>query len=251
MATPVNSQKRYEVVAAALTKAIADGAYKPGDRLPSERDLAEQFKVSRPTVREAVIALDMQGLLEARHGSGIYVTAFKPTNQAPDLDIGAFELTEARRLFEGEAAALAATAITDEEISELERLIREIKNENKRREPGEKADRDFHIAIAKATRNGAIVNVIAHLWDLRERSPLSRTILQRARAEGVQPIVDEHQRILEALRARDPAASRKAMRAHLERVIVGLLRATETEELERKQSEIEANRKRLTKRISV
>lgn len=251
MAKPVNVQKRYEVVADALIKAIADGAYKPGDRLPSERDLAEQFKVSRPTVREAVIALDMQGLLEARHGSGIYVTASKPISQSPELDIGAFELTEARRLFEGEAAALAATSITDEEIADLERLVQEIKNENKRREPGEKADRDFHLLIAKATRNGAIVDVIAHLWDLRERSPLSRTILQRARAEGVQPIVDEHKKILEALRARDPAAARKAMRAHLERVIVGLLKATETEELERKQSEIEANRKRLSKRISV
>lgn len=251
MTPAVPAQKRYEVVAAALAKAIAEGVYETGRRLPSERDLAEQFKVSRPTVREAVIALEMQGLIEARHGSGIYVTSSTPIGQLPELDIGAFELTEARRLFESEAAALAATSITDEEINELNALVQEIRNENTRNEPGEKADRAFHIAIAKATRNAAIVDVIEHLWDIRERSPLCNVILQRARDEGVQPMVDEHQQIVEALRARDPNAARNAMRAHLERVITGLLKATETEELERTRSELEAKRASLSRRISV
>lgn len=251
MAAPITSQKRYEVVAAALAQAIADGKYKPGQRLPSERDLAEQFKVSRPTVREAVIALDMQGLIEARHGSGIYVTASRPVGQMPELDIGAFELTEARRLFEGEAAALAATSITDEELTNLESLLQDIKAENKRHEPGEKADRIFHVTIAKATRNSAVVDVIEHLWDIRERSPLCKAILQRARDEGVQPMVDEHQHIVDALRTRDPVKARKAMRAHLERVISGLLKATETEEMERKLSELDEKRKSLKRRIAV
>lgn len=252
MAAPrITSQKRYEVVAATLAKAISEGDYKPGQRLPSERDLAEQFKVSRPTVREAVIALEMQGLIEARHGSGIYVTSSTPIEQVQELDIGAFELTEARRLFEGEAAALAATVITDQELAQLEKLLKQIKGENKRKEPGEKADREFHLTIARATRNGAIVDVVEHLWEIRERSPLCKAILQRARDEGVQPMIDEHQGIIDALRTRDPGAARKAMRAHLERVISGLLKATETEEMERARTELEEKRKSLKRRISV
>lgn len=251
MAAPIASQKRYQVVAAALAKAIGSGAYPRGQRLPSERDLADQFKVSRPTVREALIALDIQGLVEARHGSGIYVIATSTHAPTVELDIGAFELTEARRLFEGEAAALAATSITDEELVELEDLVEGIREENARWERGEKADRAFHVAIAKATRNGAILDVIEHLWDIRDRSPLCRAILQRARDEGVQPMVNEHKEIVEALRTRDPAKARKAMRAHLERVITGLLRATETEDMERTMSEFDEKRKSLKRRISV
>lgn len=251
MAAAIASQKRYQVVAATLAKAIGSGVYPRGQRLPSERDLAEQFKVSRPTVREALIALDIQGLVEARHGSGIYVIATSAQAPTVELDIGAFELTEARRLFEGEAAALAATSITDEELSDLEGLVQGIREENERHESGEKADRSFHVAIAKATRNGAIVDVVEHLWDIRERSPLCKAILQRARDEGVQPMVDEHKQIVAALRTRDPAKARKAMRAHLERVITGLLKATETEEIERKMSELDEKRKSLKRRIAV
>lgn len=245
------TQKRYQVVAAALAKAIQDGVYRPGERLPSERDLAEQFSVSRPTVREAIIALDIQGSVETRHGSGIYVTAQTVRDKQPlELDIGAFELTEARRLFEGEAAALAATTISDEELKNLARLVAEIREENRLNIPGEKADRAFHVAIATATRNSAIVDVIENLWDMRTKSPLCREILSRAREVGVQPRVDEHEKILKALRAKDPSAARKAMRDHLERVIVGLLKATETAELEKARSELEERRNSLTRRIS-
>src|SRR6185437_8005328 len=166
-------QKRYQVVAGEVAKAIRNGVYSAGQRLPSERDLADQFGVSRPTVREAMIALDIQGLVESRHGSGIYVRASVPREpESSELDIGAFELTEARRLFEGETAALAAATITDEEIRELEKLLKEIKEENKRKVPGERADRAFHLAIAKATRNSAIVGVVEQLWDLRQIAAL-------------------------------------------------------------------------------
>lgn len=244
-------QKRYQYVAEQLSKAIRDGAFLPGQRLPAERDLAEQFQVSRPTIREALIALDMQGLVQSRHGSGLYVKENPPERQPSELDIGAFELTEARRLFEGEAAALAAALVTDEEIRELERLVRDIKDENRRQVTGEQADRSFHLTIAKATRNSAIAGVIEQLWDMRYKSPLCRNMLERARGVGVQPRVDDHERILEALRARDSKAARKAMRGHLERVITGLLKATELEAFERARSEVEAQRKSVSRRIGV
>ena len=139
----LNSLRRYHQVAAAIEKAVAEGRYQPGQRLASERDLAEEFGVSRPTVRRAVIALEMRGLLEARQGSGVYVRqstapAAAPPAAAPkDLDIGAFEHAEARRLFEGEVAALAATMITDEELAYLETLVVEMNNKEATKEQSE------------------------------------------------------------------------------------------------------------------
>jgi len=148
------------------------------------------------------------------------------------LDIGAFELTEARRLFEGEAAALAATTITDECLEELKQIVAEMADENARKETDWTADRRFHIAIARATRNTAIASVIENLLDMRYKSPLCVYMLERARRVGVQPRVSEHRRILVALRKRDPRAARNAMRDHLARVIEDLLAATEPDALD-------------------
>jgi GntR family transcriptional repressor for pyruvate dehydrogenase complex len=227
-----DTRKLYQQVASTIMASIASGKYKPGERLPSERDLAAAFKVSRPTIREAMIALEIRGLAETRHGSGIYVTGELPAHEsAGDLDIGAFELTEARRLFEGEAAALAATTITEECLEELKRIVGEMADENARKEQGWTADRRFHIAIARATRNTAIAQVIESLLDMRHKSPLCVYMLERARRVGVQPRVSEHRRILVALRKHDPKAARNAMRDHLARVIEDLLAATEPDAL--------------------
>lgn len=252
MSTPVDSRKLYRQVADAVMSAIKSGDYKPGARLPSERDLAAAYKVSRPTVREAMIALEIRGLVESRHGSGIYITEHPPAQMgADDLDIGAFELTEARRLFEGEAAALAATTITDEQLAELETIIADMVKENSRKQTGEMADRRFHVAIARATRNTAITTVIENLWDIRYKSPLCRHMLERARSVGVQPRISEHRRILAALKRRDPKAARAAMRDHLARVIEGLLVATETEAVDNARKKAVSKRHEYTRRLSV
>jgi GntR family transcriptional repressor for pyruvate dehydrogenase complex len=209
-------------------ESIMSGKYKPGERLPSERDLAAAFGVSRPTIREAMISLEIRGLAESRHGSGIYVADGAHTHEGGgDLDIGAFELTEARRLFEGEAAALAATTIGEDGLEELERIVAEMVDENARKQQDWTADRRFHVAIARATRNTAIATVIEQLLDMRHKSPLCVYMLERARRGGVQPRVSEHRRILEALRKHDSKAARSAMRDHLARVIEDLLAATE------------------------
>jgi GntR family transcriptional repressor for pyruvate dehydrogenase complex len=245
------TRKRYQQVADTLAQQIRSGAFKPGDRLPSERDLAEQFGVSRPTLREAMIALEIQNLVEARHGSGIYVThAPKVETPGPELDIGAFELTEARRLFEGEACALAATIITDAELAELDSLIQAMIDENAQDAMGETADRQFHMNIARATRNSAIVTVVENLWDLRYKSPLCSAMLKRAREVGVRPLVDDHRVIYTALKARDPKAARAAMHEHLGRVIENLLHATELDAMNRARSEVDAKRKEIARRTS-
>ena len=136
MIDPAQTQERpaqdrlYQDLARRLIAELASGAYAVGDRLPAERELATQYNVSRPTVREAVIALEVQGLVEVRVGSGAYVKRLPGKNDIPGFNITAFELTEARLLFEGEAAALAATQITPEGIAGLEALVEEIEREN-------------------------------------------------------------------------------------------------------------------------
>jgi GntR family transcriptional regulator, hexuronate regulon transcriptional repressor len=252
MSTTIDTRKLYRQVADSIMSAIKSGDFKPGARLPSERDLAASFKVSRPTIREAMIALEIRGLVESRHGSGIYITEHPPAQiGADDLDIGAFELTEARRLFEGEAAALAATTITDEQLAEIEAIIADMVKENTRKQTGEMADRRFHVAIARATRNTAITTVIENLWDIRYKSPLCRHMLERARSVGVQPRIGEHRRILAALKKHDPKAARNAMRDHLGRVIDGLLVATESDAVDNARKKADSKRTEYTRRLSV
>lgn len=252
MTSPTETRKLYRQVADSIMASITSGDYEPGSRLPSERDLAAAYKVSRPTVREAMIALEILGLVESRHGSGIYVTEHPPAQiGADDLDIGAFELTEARRLFEGEAAALAATTISDEQLAELETIIADMIEENNRKQTGERADRRFHVAIARATRNTAIMAVIENLWDMRYKSPLCRHMLERARSVGVQPGISEHRRVLAALKKHDPKAARAAMRDHLGRVIDGLLVATESEAVDGARKKAVSKRHEYFRRLSV
>ncbi|MBC2667314.1 FadR family transcriptional regulator [Novosphingobium flavum] len=239
-----SSDRLYQDVARQLLDELAAGRYPVGSRLPAERDLALRFNVSRPTVREAIIALEVQGLVEVRIGSGAYVLRRPGEGDAPGFNVSAFELTEARLLFEGEAAALAAAQATDEDLAEIEGLVRQIAAENLDPNGTERADRAFHLAIARATRNSAIYNAIEELWNLRSTSPEAALLHEKARHANVKPVVEEHSAVLEALRARDPAAARAAMRAHLSAVLETLLFATEEKALEEARRATQAKRDR-------
>lgn len=223
----------YQEVARELVKDLALGKFPVGARLPAERDLAQHYDVSRPTIREAMIALEVQGLVEVRVGSGAYVRRLPGEADIPGFDFSAFEITEARLLIEGEAAALAATQITDEDLEEIEALVNEIAKENLDPEGTDRADRQFHLAIAAATRNGAIFDAVKRLWQLRADSPESALLHAKARHANIKPVVDEHSAILDALRYRDPQAARAAMRVHLSAVLESLLFATEEQAIER------------------
>ena len=239
----------YQALARTLIADLAGGKYSIGDRLPAERELALEHDVSRPTVREAIIALEVQGLVEVRVGSGAYVRCLPGKEEVPGFNITGFELTEARMLFEGEAAGLAATQITDEELSELDTLICDIANENAGEGGAEVADRAFHLAIARATRNAAVYEMIERLWDLRRTSPESAHLHALARSANIKPVVDEHSAILTALRARDAAAARAAMRAHLTAVLDYLLFATEEKAVEEARQAAAAKRQRYTQTV--
>lgn len=214
----VKSDRLYVKVAEQLSKLIDNEAIKPGERFPSERELAEQFGVSRPTIREAMIALELSGVIEIRTGSGIYVTHQKTkiTPELSDKGVGPFEILEIRYIVEAEACALAAARITEEQIAELRSVVDEMEEEQKQANASEKADQKFHSIIAKACQNSAISSVVDWLWDLRNESALSTAFLERIRNEGVHPSIDEHRKILQALEQRNPEKARTAMKLHIE-----------------------------------
>ncbi len=250
-ASSEKSQDRlYQDLARSLLEELASGRYPVGARLPAERELAASYNVSRPTVREAIIALEVQGLVEVKVGSGAYVRRLPGTEDLPGFNITAFELTEARLLFEGEAAALAATQASAEELDEIARLVDAIAHENLQADGAERSDREFHLAIARATRNTAIFNAIEHLWDLRATSPEAALLHEKARTANIKPVVDEHTAVLEALRARDPNAARAAMRAHLAQVIDSLLFATEERAIEEARRTAQAKRARYAQNMA-
>lgn len=239
-------KRLYETVMDSLAEDILAGTHKIADKLPSERDLAAGFNVSRQTIREAMIALEVDGLVEVIKGSGNYVKALRRKNGvAAAIDVGPFELLEARARIEGEAAAMAALHITDAQIESLEALLQEMEAENARDVVmSEDADRRFHLTIAEATQNSAMVHIVEELWRARERSLQSVKFLERTRAEGVKPRIDEHAAIVSALRSRSPDAARNAMRAHLRGVADMVFTATEAEALERTRAELDRQRAR-------
>jgi DNA-binding FadR family transcriptional regulator len=243
-----DSRRRYERIAEELRADIANGTYGVGQRLPSERDLAQRFKVSRPSVREATIALELDGLVEVRYGSGVHVIATTPNGGVAGVtDFGPFELLEARRAVEGETCALAAQRITADQLSELTALVAEMRDENEHNVAGsEDADRRFHELIAEATGNSALFAAVKTLWDARQRSPQYKLLSQKVRAMGVKPRIDEHTRVVAALKRKDANGARTAMRDHIARVIDGLLKATEAEAHERASAEIAEKRRKYT-----
>jgi GntR family transcriptional repressor for pyruvate dehydrogenase complex len=221
----VKTRRLYLQVAEQLVGFIRAGNPAPGERLPSERDLAERFGVSRPTIREAMIALEISGLVEIRSGSGVYVVApsGQPALQPRDEGPGPFEILEACARFEGEACALAAERISDAQLAQLRTLLAAMERQNQQQDTAEGADQQFHCLIAEATGNSAISATVAWLWQLRHESEISHRCHQRVREEGFKPIIADHGKILRALEQRDPAAARRAMANHLQRVTDQLL----------------------------
>ena len=223
----VKARRLYLQVADQLRDLIRQGTPAPGERLPAERALAEQFGVGRPTVREAMIALEIAGLVQIRSGSGVYV--LEPTDKAApittDQGHGPFEILEARMLFEAEACALAAQRVSDAQLQELDAVLTEMEQENLQQTVTEKADEKFHRLIAAASGNSAIASTVDWLWQLRNESEISTRFHERVRSEGSRPIIEDHRRILKALQQRDAPAAKRAMRKHLKRVVNTLLSA--------------------------
>ena len=246
-----DTQKLYQQIARTIAAAVEDGRYAPGDKLPSERELAEDFGVSRPTIRDAMIALEFQGLVEARQGSGVYVKAAPQIcEDASERDVSALELAEARRLFEGEACALAAAIITDEQVALLDGLVADMARDSAAEE-FERHELEFHLAVARATGNAAITATVEDLWALRRQSSGCVAALRRARTNSRGDFVGEHRKIACALRSRDPKAARQAMHGHLAQVIDDLLGLAESDALQQTRAKMAEQRRMLGVRTDI
>lgn len=217
---PIESQRLYRQVAAQLSALMATGEFPEGSRLPSERDLAEQLGVSRPSVREGLIALEVQGKVEVRVGAGIFVARARPVAVTDPLaeGHGPFELLRARWLIEGEICAEAARNALPEELQVVKAAVAEMEARHRQKHDAESADRNFHIGIAKASHNGALVSVARDLWDQGRGAIWKRMEHHFQTPELRVAVYRDHCAILNALEAKDARGARAAMREHLERV---------------------------------
>lgn len=239
----VAAQRLYEQVAGQVTELVARGEFKPGDRLPPERDLAKMLAVSRPTVREAMIALEIAGLIEVRGGAGTFVTDKARlvngtgTNGA-DISVhrlfegvgsSPLELVAARRTIEPQVAALAAQRGTPDEIAAIAETVEMIAAAEDT--PAHRAaDHKFHVRIGLASHNSVLTAIVDECWaemysPMFERmGAVTGLIVSRCSPQQRDTTVAEHDAVYRAIANRDPVAARAAMDAHLtgvEAILVG------------------------------
>jgi DNA-binding FadR family transcriptional regulator len=216
----VEARRLYRQVADQLRALIDSGEYAVGGRLPTERDLAEQLKVSRPTVREALIALEVEGRVRIRVGSGIYVSEPpSPTQPVPTSATieGPFELLSAREFIEGAIAEQAARGASSEDLECIDAALAAMASVP---HPGEASmvhDRAFHVAVAASLGNAVLVRVVGDLFDQRLNPYFAKLAHYFENPETWQAALTEHQAIRAAIAVRDPAAAGAAMRKHLAR----------------------------------
>lgn len=244
----MKEQRLYENVAQRIAQRMHEGVYPPGTRLPGERELAGQFEVSRVTIRQALISLQALGKLEVRPGSGAHVLdgAVSQVDLLPSAS--ALELTEARSLFESEVAALAAPDISEETLAKLEQLIVDMSSEDHDNAgAAELADRDFHLTIAAAAGNSVLYYIVEKLWRMRMELPAVRKVYDSVCSEGAAARGAEHREILDALRERNPAQARLAMRKHFTRLLESMLDVTEQKALRDVRRQASESRERFLK----
>ncbi len=216
----IEPRRLYRQIAEQIRGLIRSGEYAPGVRLPPERDLARQLGVSRPSVREALIALEVEGLVEVRIGSGIYVhgpAAKGNDEEAPAVhaEAGPFELLRARYVIESECAALAAKSAKKAQVAAIEDAMAAMQREFDADKQPLSGDQLFHIRIAEATGNGALVAVVKMLWDERT-GPLYKQLEHHYDSPALwTAAMAEHRAVLKAIAARNAPGARTAMQRHL------------------------------------
>ena len=213
----VDNRRLYRQIADQIAALIEKGEYGAGARLPPERDLARQLGVSRPSVREALIALEVEGYVEVRVGSGVYVIGPGPALRSPPLpaDSGPFELIRARWLIEAECAALAAKEATKAQIRAMEEALDQMQSERERGVMPLTSDRLFHLRIAEASGNSALALVVKTLWDQRTGPLFLRLEHHFDTPELWGVAITEHREIVAAIARHDASAARAAMRQHM------------------------------------
>ena len=218
----VEPQRLYRQIAEQLRQLMASGEFAVGSRMPAERDLALQLGVSRPSVREALIALEVEGMIEVRTGSGIYVQSTTPPKarktKAPtdtSAEWGPLEVMSARILVESEVAALAAQNAQKKDIQAIRAGLQKMKQEAARKEMPRAGDEAFHEAIAQACGNSVLLDTVQRFWQARKGPLFERLGDYFEHPESWQAAIAEHQAVFDAIEAHDAPAARKAMQKHL------------------------------------
>lgn len=224
MLRTVRRVRLHEEIVIQLAELIRQGQLQPGDRLPPERELADRFGVSRSSVREALRILELHGLVARRPGTGTVIASGTPQGLIRSLtQLALHDIIELRLIVEPAVAALAAERASPADISRLEDILREQEAQIQRGETGAAADAAFHLAIAQATHNRALVRLAEALAEILavSRDPCVQTP-QRSRLS-----LQSHRQILGAIKGGSPAAARQAMEDHIRRVDLALFGVTE------------------------
>lgn len=222
MYTPIQLGRIYEKIVEQVERRILTGELKIGDQLPPERELAQQFAVSRTAVREAVKALHQKGLVDVQPGRGTFVTNGTSQAMRHSLSLllkigqadGSKELVEVREILEPEIAALAAARANDDQIGAMREAVQMMDAALNDADTFIEADLDFHLTLGEATQNALIPTLIDSIVDLLREQRMRIFRVQGGPERGQ----FHHKRILEAIIRRDPKAAREAMRAHLQQV---------------------------------
>ena len=214
----VPQRRLYEDIVQQLHSLIRQGTLRHGARLPAERVLAEQFKVSRSSVREAIRSLELQGLVVSRRGSGTFINTGNLDSVvaliASTLSSGTEtlkEIFEVRHLLEPQIAAVAARRVGDEEVRRLGQILEDQQRQIAEGKTGVDADTAFHFTLASATHNSALVKVVSAVEDILRRSR-DQSFQEAGRP---QRSLASHRLILEMVRAHDAEGARRAMEHHL------------------------------------
>lgn len=220
---PIRPKKISEEIVEQIKALIAKGELKPGDRIPSERDLATMLGVSRPSVREAIMVLEAMGFVESRQGGGTFVRALTETSitdplarlveqKDPEL---LRALVEVRMGLESWSAYLAAQRAADGEVAEMRRLYEVMETQARRGVWDAEVDADFHYAITAASHNSLQMHVLDSIHTLFHTTiQVALTEFYRQRSH-VEKLLTQHREILEAIAAHDPERARQQMMIHL------------------------------------
>jgi GntR family transcriptional regulator, transcriptional repressor for pyruvate dehydrogenase complex len=222
--TPVTPEKLSTAVTRQIEKLILRGILRPGERLPSERELSDRLQVSRPSLREAIADLSERGLLTSRAGAGVYVTdvigsAFSEAliQLFANHDEAVFDYLSFRRDMEGLAAERAARLGSDTDLKVIQMVFDRMEAAHQKRNPADEAalDAEFHLSIIEASHNVIMLHMMRSMYQLlREGVFYNRQIMFRQRTTRI-TLLDQHRVINDALQARDPEAARKAVEDHL------------------------------------
>jgi len=228
----IEPRRLYRQIADQIRTLIRSQEFPAGSRLPPERDLARQLGVSRPSVREALIALEVEGLVDVRVGSGIYVLGSRGDGEQAEVTAGSgpFELLRARWIIEGECAAMAARGARKPQLAAMAEALEQMRRiKDVERRPPLAADRLFHLRVAEATGNGALVSVVKMLWEERMGPLFTRLEHHYDTPKSWDNALAEHRLVFDAILRHDVEGARAAMQRHLDRAYRRFSRSWDTQ----------------------